>query len=197
GINPPHKIDFGSTNRKEPSFGYHKDKKDKINSQNKLDNTIVSNAVEEVCDDYLTILCQIKKGGNTKGVNFIFDGKTLGTGNQLVKNIEEAVDEVTVNYKNKKMFIHCDPNIVLNYSRAYRDRYKNTKNEDGEKVKVDYTNFTFDPCEGMRGTGAFFITPKENFRHLMSRNPQDQKLRMAIQDYTAKIYGEWREGVGF
>jgi predicted flavoprotein YhiN len=49
----------------------------------------------------------------------------------------------------------------------------------------------------MRGTGAFFITPKENFRHLMSRNPRDQKLRMATQDYTAKIYGEWREGVGF
>ena len=49
----------------------------------------------------------------------------------------------------------------------------------------------------MRGSGAFFITPKENFRHLMSRNPQNQKLRMATQDYAAKIYGEWREGVGF
>jgi hypothetical protein len=155
------------------------------------------NAADEVCDGYLTILCQIKRDGNTKGVNFIFDGNALGTGDQLVTNIEQAVDEVAVNYKNKKMFIHCDPNIVLNYSRAYRDRYKNTKNEDGEKIKVDYTNFTFGPCEGMRGTGAFFITPKENFRHLMSRNPRDQKLRMATQDYTAKIYGEWREGIGF
>ncbi|KAA6324366.1 hypothetical protein EZS27_026295 [termite gut metagenome] len=145
------------------------------------------NTAKEVCDGYLTQLCQIKRDGNSKGVNFIFDGNALGTGDQLVTNIEQAVDEVAVNYKNKKMFIHCDPNIVLNYSRAYRDRYKNTKNEDGEKIKVDYTNFTFGPCEGMRGTGAFFITPKENFRHLMSRNPQDQKLRMATQDYTAKI----------
>ncbi|KAA6326302.1 hypothetical protein EZS27_024572, partial [termite gut metagenome] len=42
GINPPHKIDFGSTNRKESSFGYRKDKKDNINSPNKLDITIVS-----------------------------------------------------------------------------------------------------------------------------------------------------------
>ncbi|KAA6320883.1 hypothetical protein EZS27_029397 [termite gut metagenome] len=37
-------MDFGSTNRKEFSFGYRKDKKDKINFPNKLDITIVSNA---------------------------------------------------------------------------------------------------------------------------------------------------------
>ena len=62
---------------------------------------------------------------------------------------------------------------------------------------MDYTNFTFAGLEGMRGSGAFFITPKENFKHIMSRDPKNQKLRMATQDYEAKIYGEWREGCGF
>lgn len=150
-----------------------------------------------VCNGYLTQLCDIKRGGNAQGVNFLFDGKTLGTGSQLVTDIETIVDSVSKHYKKKKMFIHCDPDIVLKYSRAYRDKYPNTKNQDGEKVTVDYTNLTFGPVEGMRGTGAFIITPKENFRHLMSRDPRNQKLRMATQDYTAKVYGEWREGVGF
>ena len=49
------------------------------------------------------------------------------------------------------------------------------KNEDGEKIKVDFSRFTFAPLEGMRGTGAFFITPKENFKHLQSKDPQNTK----------------------
>jgi len=161
------------------------------------DGGYTASEANDVCDGYLTQLCDIKRGGNTQGVNFLLDGKTLGTGAQLVTDIEKAVDEVKVNYKNKKMFIHCDPDIVLNYSRAYRDKYPNSKNQDGEKITVDYTNCVFGPIEGMRGTGAFFITPKENFRHLMSREPRDQKLRMQTADYTAKVFGEWREGVGF
>ena len=157
----------------------------------------LANGANQVCNGYLTQLCDIKKGGNTEGVNFIFDGKDLGAGNTLLTNVEAAVDEVKAVYKNKTMFIHCDPDLVLKYSRAYRDKYPNSKNEDGEKIKVDYTNFSFAPLEGMRGTGAFIITPKENFRHLISRNPQEQKLRMKSEDYSAKIFGEWREGVGF
>lgn len=161
------------------------------------DGKFIASDAKAVCDGYLTQLCDIKAAGNTKGVNFLFEGKTLGTGAQLVTDIEANVDAVSRYYKNKKMFIHCDPDLVLKYSRAYRDKYPNTKNQDGEKVTVDYTNMTFGPIEGMRGTGAFFITPKENFRHLMSRDPKNQKLRMATHDYAAKIYGEWREGVGF
>jgi uncharacterized protein YjdB len=49
----------------------------------------------------------------------------------------------------------------------------------------------------MRGTGCFFITPKENFKHLMSHNPQNVTLRFQEQDYMVKIFGEWWEGTGF
>ncbi|MCF0254916.1 MAG: hypothetical protein HUK10_01325 [Bacteroides heparinolyticus] len=162
-----------------------------------VDGKFKANEANQVCDGYLTQLCKIKKDGNKEGINLIFDGKNFGEGDQLIADVEKAVDEVSPLYKNRKLTIHADPDFILKYSRAYRDKYKSTKNEDGEKVKVDYTKFTFAGLEGMRGTGAFFITPKENFRHLMSRNPNDQKLRMATQDYAAKIYGEWREGVGF
>lgn len=161
------------------------------------DGKFIANDANQVCDGYLTQLCRIKQGDNKEGINLLFDGKTFGAGDALVTDVENAVDQVAPLYKNKKLTIHADPDFILKYSRAYRDKYKTTKNEDGEKVKVDYTKFVFEGLEGMRGSGAFFITPKENFRHLMSRNPQNQKLRMATQDYAAKIYGEWREGVGF
>ena len=160
------------------------------------DGKYIAGDTLSVCNGYMTQLCDLYKDGKTP-VNWLFKGKTLGTGAQLLTDIESAVDEVSPKYKNKHLTIHADPDLILKYSRAYRDKYPSTKNEDGQKVKVDYTNFTFAGLEGMRGSGAFFITPKENFKHIMSRDPKNQKLRMATQDYEAKIYGEWREGCGF
>lgn len=155
------------------------------------------NEVNETCDGFLTQLCDLKKASDTD-ITWLLDGTaSLGEGEQLLNEVEQAADEVAPLYKNKTMFIHADPDLILKYSRAYRDKYPNTKNQDGEKVKVDYTKFTFAPIEGMRGTGAFFITPKENFKHVMSRNPKNVNLRMTTDDYMAKVLGEWREGVGF
>lgn len=155
------------------------------------------NEVNETCDGFLTQLCDLKKASDTD-ITWLLDGTaSLGEGEQLLNEVEQAADEVAPLYKNKTMFIHADPDLILKYSRAYRDKYPNTKNQDGEKVKVDYTKFTFAPIEGMRGTGAFFITPKENFKHVMSRDPKNVNLRMTTDDYLAKVLGEWREGVGF
>lgn len=155
------------------------------------------NEADEVCDGFITQLCDLKKASDQDVTWLLPEVAELGTGEQLLTQIENAADSVKPLYKNVTMYIHADPDIVLNYSRAYRDKYPNTKNQDGEKIKVDYTKFTFAPIEGMRGTGAFVITPKENFKHLLSRNPKDMRLRMETQDYVAKIFGEWREGVGF
>jgi hypothetical protein len=49
----------------------------------------------------------------------------------------------------------------------------------------------------MRGTGCFFITPKENFKHLMSHNPQNVTLRFVESHYNVDVLGEWWEGTGF
>lgn len=155
------------------------------------------NEAIDTCDGFLTQLCDLKKASDTD-VTWLLDGTAeLGDGETLLGQIEQATDDVAPLYKNKKMFIHADPDLILKYSRAYRDKYPNTKNQDGEKVKVDYTNFTFGAIEGMRGTGAFIITPKENFKHIMSQNPKNVNLRMTNDDYLAKILGEWREGTGF
>ena len=149
----------------------------------------------EVMDGYVTQLKALKEANNEK-VTWLLDGETL-TDETLIAQIDKAVNQVKPLYKRKTMYIHADPELVTRYSKAYRKKYPWLKNEDGEKVKVDFSNFTFAPLEGMRGTGVFFITPKENFKHLQSKNPQNPQIRMETYHYDVHVMAEWWEGVGF
>lgn len=149
----------------------------------------------DVMDGYITQLKKLKKANN-KDVTWLLDGEKLADAT-LVTQIEKAVDEVKPLYKNKAMFIHADPDLVTRYGKAYRKLYPWLKNEDGEKIKVDFSKFTFVPLEGMRSTGVFFITPKENFKHLRSKDPQNAKVWMQVENYDVKIFAEWWEATGF
>lgn len=149
----------------------------------------------DVMDGYVTQLKKFKKAGNDT-ITWLLDGEKLDDA-KLIEQIDKAVDQVAPLYKRKNMFIHADPELVTRYSKAYRKVYPWLKNEDGEKIKVDFSRFTFAPLEGMRGTGAFFITPKENFKHLRSKDPQNTKIWMQGENYDVKIFAEWWEAVGF
>ena len=156
-----------------------------------------ASAALDCMDGYVTQLKALKTAENDK-VTFLLDGETLSTdGEALLAQIDKAVDQVKPLYRNKTMFVHADPDLVIKYSRAYREKYPWLKNQDGEKVKIDFTNFTFAPLEGMRGTGVFFITPKENFKHLMSKDPQRTSIRMETNHYNVDIMAEWWEACGF
>ena len=151
-------------------------------------------------DGYLTQLKKWHEATTSKeyaAITWLLDGQQLGTGDTLLANIDAVVDSIKPLYKKQKLTIHADPDIVTLYGRAYRAKYPWLKNEDGEKLKVDFSNLTFAPLEGMRGTGCFFITPKENFKHLQSRDPKATKIWMQEENYMAKIFGEWWEGTGF
>ena len=154
-----------------------------------------ASAALDCMDGYVTQLKALKKAENDK-VTWLLDGEKL-TDETLLEQIDEAVDQVKPLYRKKTMFVHADPDLVIKYSRAYRDKYPWLKNQDGEKVKIDFTNFTFAPLEGMRGTGVFFITPKENFKHLMSKDPQRTSIRMQTFHYDVHIMAEWWEATGF
>lgn len=148
-------------------------------------------------DGYVTQLKALKTASNKK-VTWLLDGETLSTdGEALLAQIDKAVDQVKPLYRKKSMFVHADPDLVIRYSRAYREKYPWLKNQDGEQVKIDFTKFTFAPLEGMRGTGVFFITPKENFKHLMSKYPQRTQIRMETNHYNVDIMAEWWEATGF
>ena len=154
-----------------------------------------ASAANDCMDGYVTQLKKLKEASNDK-VTWLLDGEEL-TDATLVDQIDKAVQQVKPLYRAKTMFIHADPDLVTRYSKAYRKLYPWLKNEDGEKVKVDFSKFTFAPLEGMRGTGAFFITPKENFKHLMSKNPQQTQIRMETNHYNVDLMAEWWEGTGF
>lgn len=149
----------------------------------------------DVMDGYVTQLKKLKKANNDK-ITWLLDGEKLEDAT-LLAQIDKAVSEVKPLYRKKTMFIHADPDLVIRYSKAYRKKYPWLKNEDGEKIRVDFSRFMFAPLEGMRGTGAFFITPKENFKHLRSRDPQSAKVWMQGENYDVKIFAEWWEAVGF
>lgn len=82
-----------------------------------LDGEFKAGEANVVCNGYLTQLCDIKRGGNAQR-NFCLTVKRLVQVNKLVTDIETIVDSVSKHYKKKKMFIHCDPDIVLKYSQA-------------------------------------------------------------------------------
>ena len=156
-----------------------------------------ASAALDCMDGYVTQLKALKTAENDK-VTWLLDDTALSTdGETLLSQIDQAVDQVKPLYRNKTMFVHADPDLVIKYSRAYREKYPWLKNQDGEKVKIDFTNFTFAPLEGMRGTGVFFITPKENFKHLMSKDPQRTSIRMETNHYNVDIMAEWWEACGF
>lgn len=163
----------------------------------------------ETMDGYLTQLVEKFKAdieevdaSKLSGIRWLQSGKQIDPSKKNVRTlIDAAVKEVSDKYPlyaKKKMKVHIDPVLADAYRREYLEEYKWLKNQDGtHKNDIDFSNFEFGECEGMRGTGCFFITPKENFKHLMSHNPQNVILRFQEEDYTVKIFGEWWEGTGF
>ena len=156
-----------------------------------------ASAALDCMDGYVTQLKALKTAENDK-VTWLLDGTALSDDAEtFLGQIDQAVEQVKPLYRNKTMYVHADPNLVTKYARAYREKYPWLKNQDGEKMKIDFTNFTFAPLEGMRGTGVFFITPKENFKHLMSKDPQRTSIRMETNHYNVDIMAEWWEATGF
>ena len=165
----------------------------------------------ETMDGYLTQLVDYynadaaaAQGAKLSGIRWLQKGVTInvtGANKNVRTVIDAAVKEVAdlyPLYAKKAMKVHIDPVLADAYRREYLEEYKWLKNQDGtHKNDIDFSNFTFAELEGLRGTGCFFITPKENFKHLMSHNPQNVTLRFQEQDYMVKIFGEWWEGTGF
>ncbi len=165
---------------------------------------------QETMDGYLTQLVDkynydADDSHTTKsGIRWLQKGAVInlsGASKNVRVTIDAAVKEVADKYPlyaKKSMKVHIDPVLADAYRREYLEEYKWLKNQDGtHKNDIDFSNFTFAELEGLRGTGCFFITPKENFKHLMSHNPQNVTLRFQEQDYMVKVFGEWWEGTGF
>lgn len=146
-------------------------------------------------DGYCTILKAEKAKENTK-VNFLLDGVKI-TPENIIEELEKAVDSIAFKFKKKAMCMHIDPDLVTMYNRAYQAKFKNAMNNDTGRQRIDFSKITFAPIDGMIGTKMFFITPKENFIHLLSKNKGANKIWMQAENYDVKVFAEWWESVGF
>ncbi len=146
-------------------------------------------------DGYCTILKKEKEKADTK-VNFLLDGVTL-TPENIIDELEKAVDSILPKFKKKSMYMHIDPDLVTMYNRAYQNKFKNAMNADSGRQRIDFSKITFAPIDGMIGTRMFFITPKNNFIHLLSKNKGANKVWIQSENYDVKVFAEWWESVGF
>ena len=150
---------------------------------------------EESMDGLLTILSVLKaKQGNH--VTWLLDGSTLTEANILEK-MALVVDGIPYKYKKKAITIHADPDLIIMYGRAYQAKFPNTKNQDGEMMRLDFSKLTFAPIVGFMGTGAFVITPTVSLIHLQSRDVKSAKVNLQIQNYDVKVFMEFWKGCGF
>ena len=132
-----------------------------------------------------------------KGVAITPDGDSGNVRTVVDAAVKQVADEHPL-YAKKKMKVHIDPVLADAYRREYLEEYKWLKNQDGtHKNDIDFSNFEFAELEGLRGTGCFFITPKENFKHLLSKDPNAATIRFLENHYSVDIMIEWWEGTGF
>jgi hypothetical protein len=168
----------------------------------------VTDATEAI-NGYLTQLVDLYNSDDAEedetklsGISWLQKGQQVNPASKNVRTIiDAAVKQVADEhplYAKKKMKVHIDPVLADAYRREYLEEYKWLKNQDGtHKNDIDFSNFEFAEMEGMRGTSCFFITPKENFKHLLSKDPNASTIRFHENHYSVDIMIEWWEGTGF
>ena len=146
-------------------------------------------------DGFCTILKQQSVLENT-AVNFLLKDVELTPAN-IIEKLENAVDALLPKFKKKTLTMHIDPDLVTMYNRAYQDKFKGAVNLETGRQRIDFSKVNFGPIDGMIGTKMFFITPRTNFIHLLSKNKGATKIWLQGENYDVKIFAEWWESTGF
>lgn len=137
-------------------------------SKNKNKNDGDDGDLHGSLDGYITILKQLHED-KEQNIIRLLPGVNL-TRQNIYDQFDNIYQQIPKKYRTKKLPIFIDPDLLNLYELARDDKFPNSKNEDENKKRLQHTNFTFVPLDGMTGTGLFFITPKENFIHLLSKN---------------------------
>ena len=164
-------------------------------SKNKNKNDGDDGDLHGSLDGYITILKQLHED-KEQNIIRLLPGVNL-TRQNIYDQFDNIYQQIPKKYRTKKLPIFIDPDLLNLYELARDDKFPNSKNEDENKKRLQHTNFTFVPLDGMTGTGLFFITPKENFIHLLSKNKGLSKIWIQAENYDVKIFAEWWEAVGF
>lgn len=154
---------------------------------------------EKSMNGFMTILKNYKAAG-TSNINFI-DLGTI-TDSNIVDKFNDFVDEIDEVYQAKNMPIICSLTTYKQYKRAYKKQFgENTPKSDDPQFgsdTIDYSKNRLVWLPSMSGQCGFFATPKENFIGLRHKNEVGTtRIFMQKENYTLKVFGEFRLGVGF
>lgn len=150
-------------------------------------------------DGFVTVLKALYADADVDMVRLLHtDGEsTVLTIDNIYDEFDKIYLQIPKKYRNKSLPILIDPDLLNLYDRARDKKYPNLSNDNEGKRRLMHTNFTFIPLDAMVGTGTFFITPKDNFIHLLSGNQGTSKLWAQAENYDVKIFAEWWEATGF
>jgi hypothetical protein len=159
-------------------------------------------APESGMDGFITQLqAQAALGSASKMNRFVPDGYSFSYDNS-VKFFEDYVawiKETNSAIAAAGGSIDVDPSMYELYQKKYREMFPNTKNEDANKALIDFSNFSVNLLENMRGTGCIFFSPKANkieLRHLNEAGGQT-RLFLQLHNYEVRVFGEFWFAVGF
>lgn len=158
---------------------------------------------EDAMDGLETILVEAKSTGD-KGVNFFTPSFAFNlataTDQQILKFVQEFVDWIKPLYRGFQMNIHCSHEFWKRYRRAYKNVWGQNSGQAGDfgSDKIDFSNNTLVPLDGMYGSPIIFATPAQNMVKLRHKN-EVPKIINDVQkaNYTVKLFGEFWFAVGF
>ena len=121
-------------------------------SKNKNKNDGDDGDLHGSLDGYITILKQLHD--KEQNIIRLLPGVNL-TRQNIYDQFDNIYQQIPKKYRTKKLPIFIDPDLLNLYELARDDKFPNSKNEDENKKRLQHTNFTFVPLDGMTGTGAF------------------------------------------
>jgi len=177
--------------------------KGKYNEATDVEENDAATPPEDAMDGLETILVEAKTSGN-KGINFFVPSFAFNyltaTDEQILKFTSEFVAWIKPMYRGFAMNIHCS----FEFWRRYRVAYKNVWGQGSGQVgdfgtdKVDFSNNTLVPLDGMYGSPILFATPAANMVRLRHKNEVPNIINdVQKSNYTVKLFGEFWMGVGF
>lgn len=161
-------------------------------------------APEDSMDGIETQLVDQLTTGNAKKFNY-YDGGAFShetaTDAEMLEFMQEFTGWLAPIFRSMNMAIACSYEFWRRYKIAYKNIWgagSGTTDANFGGDRIDYSNQTLVPMEGMYGSPILFATPSANFKKLRHKNDIPQVVNdVQKQDYEARIFGEYWLSAGF
>lgn len=159
---------------------------------------------EDSMDGLETQLVDSLSDGNSKQFNY-FDGDgfdyTNCTDQEILKFVQDFTSWLSPVFRSLAMAIACSYEFWKRYKIAYKNVWgtgSGTTDANFGGDRIDYSNQTLVPMDGMYGSPILFATPGINMKKIRHKNDVPNVINdVQRHNYDAKLFGEYWLGAGF